>query len=81
MRIARVGALVRPGQVSVRFADGSETAVANVELPSKAGFLEQNIMAFGLGAIFVIALAIHFYRRRKASTPPVSTASPTSDGH
>lgn len=73
MRIARAGALARPGQVAVRFADGTELIVADVELPSAQSFLEQNIMVFGLGLIFVVALLIHFHRRRKPSLPATPT--------
>ena len=69
MRIARAGALPRPGNVTIRFADGTELVVANVEIPSDHSFLEQNIMVFGLAVIFLIALAIHLRRRRKSSTP------------
>jgi hypothetical protein len=66
MRVSREGALTRSGRVTVRFADGTETIVADVELPCAPGFTEQNIMLFTLAGIFVIALAIHLRRRRKA---------------
>jgi hypothetical protein len=69
MRLARAGALPRPGKVTVRFADGTELIVADVEVPSAHSFLEQNIMLFSLAAIFLIALAIHLRRRRKPSAP------------
>ena len=64
LRISREGALPRMGVVTVRFADGNETLVAGVELPSAKSFLEQNIMAIALAAIFLVALLIHSKRRR-----------------
>jgi hypothetical protein len=68
--------LPRPGDVTIRFADGAELTVANVEVPSAHSFLEQNIMVFSLAAIFLIALAIHFRRRRN---PPAPVPPATSD--
>jgi hypothetical protein len=81
MRLARAGALPRPGKVTVRFADGTELIVADVEVPSAHSFLEQNIMVFSLAVIFVIALAIHFRRRRRtaAPDPPAPAATPDQE--
>ena len=69
MRLARAGAMPRPGKVTVRFADGAQLIIADVEVPSAHSFLEQNIMVFSLAAIFLIALVIHLRRRRKLSAP------------
>ena len=79
MRIARAGALARSGRVTVRFADGVETVVSDVELPCAPGFTEQRVTLFALVVIFVIALTIHFRRRHKASTSSTPTASTVSD--
>ncbi len=73
MRLARAGALPRPGNVIVRFADESEVTVANVEVPSAQSFLERNAMLIGLAAIFVIALLVHL-RRRRTRQPAAATA-------
>lgn len=79
LRVARAGALPRPGKVTVRFADGTEVIVANVELPSAKSFVERNVTVFGLAAIFVIALLIHFRRRAKRPSAPASLPPTASD--
>jgi hypothetical protein len=81
LRQARGGAfLPRPGKVTVRFADGATTVVANVELPTQKSFLERNVMGIGLAVIFLIALTAHFRRQRKmasaTSEAPPESASP-----
>jgi len=65
LRIARVGAVSRPGTITVYFADGSEVAVAGVELPSAKSPLERHVMSIGLAVIFVLALLIHLHRQKK----------------
>jgi hypothetical protein len=77
LRVSRAGALARLGQVTVRFADGTEVVVADVELPSAQSLLERNAMVIGLVVIVAIALLIHFRRRSKPATTPAST-SPTA---
>jgi len=67
MRLARAGADPRPGRVAVRFADGTETTIGGVILPTAKPFLERNVMAIGLGTIFVIAVLIHLRHRRQPS--------------
>jgi hypothetical protein len=74
IRIARAGALPRPGTVTVRFADETEVTVGNVEVPSAQSFLERNAMMIGLVAVFAIALLVHLRRRR--TRPPAATAAP-----
>jgi hypothetical protein len=69
LRVSRAGALTRTGKVTVRFADGSEVIVADVELPSAPTFFEQNAMLIGLAAIFVVALLVHLRRRRRQAAP------------
>ncbi len=64
MRISREGALPRTGVVTVRFADDTESLIAGVELPSAKSFLEQNIMAMAMAAIFLVALLLHSKRRK-----------------
>jgi hypothetical protein len=79
MRLARTGALPRPGTVTVRFADGTEVMVANVEVPTAQSFLERNAMLIGLAAIFVIALLVHL-RRRRTRRLVASSVSSSTDG-
>lgn len=69
--------LPRPGEVTVRFADGTTKVVANVELPTETSMLERNAMGIGLAVIFVIALTFHFRRHRKTASA-ASEASPES---
>jgi hypothetical protein len=76
MRLARAGADTRPGKVAVRFADGTQTVIAGVLLPSAKPFLERNALAIGLAVIFVTAVLIHLRRRRKR--PPAAASSPTA---
>lgn len=67
MQIAPAGAKRGPGEVTVRFADGSETRLAGVELPQREGAGDKNLPLLGLGgvfAIFVIAQAVRNRRRR-----------------
>jgi hypothetical protein len=78
LRVSRAGALARLGEVTVRFADGTEVVVADVELPSAQSLLERNAMVIGLVVIIAIALLIHFRRRAKPATTPAS-APPTTD--
>jgi hypothetical protein len=78
MRLARAGALPRPGTVAVRFADGTEVTVANVELPTAQSFLERNAMLIGLAAILVIALLVHL-RRRRARRPAAASTAASAD--
>ncbi len=76
MRIARAGAMARPGRVTVRFADGTETFVDGVTLPSAKGFIERNIMGIGLTLIAAIALLIHWkHRQGKRGAPPAADAT------
>ena len=77
MRLARGGAMARLGTVTVRFADDTEVQVSNVEVPTAKSFIEENAMGFGLAVLFVIALLVHFRKRKKA---PPATAPPTPDG-
>jgi hypothetical protein len=78
MRIARAGALPRSGKIAVRFADGTEVTVANVEVPAAASFLERNAMLIGLAAILVIAVLVHL-RRRRARRPAAAPSPGTAE--
>jgi len=67
MQIAPAGAKRGPGEVTVRFADGSETRIAGVELSQREAIGDKNLPLFGLGGaftIFVIAQAVRERRRR-----------------
>ena len=79
LRVSRAEALARLGQVTVRFADGTEVVVADVELPSAQSLLERNAMVIGLVLIFAIALLIHFRRRATPAATPASAPPTTGD--
>ena len=67
MQIASAGAKRGPGEVTVRFADGSEIRVAGVELPQQEGLGDKYVSLIALGgvfAIFVIAQSIRSRRPR-----------------
>ncbi len=73
MRIARAGAMARPGRVTVRFADGTQAVVTNVLLPTAKGFIERNIMGIGLTLIAAVALVIHWrHRKSRRGQPPAA---------
>jgi len=74
MRLARGGALRRPGEVRVRFADGTETIVSDVELPTSQTFWERNIMGVGLSVLMVLVI-LHQVRRRRAQAARAATDS------
>lgn len=69
MRLARGGGHHRrPGHVTVRFADGTQTIVAGVELPTASSTSEQLYALIGFALVFVIIVIVQTRRRRKA--PP-----------
>lgn len=72
MRVARVGADRRRGNVTVTFADGSVVTISGVELPSEASFGERYGMTIGIGVLLAAFLAYQVRRRMKstASNPP-----------
>lgn len=72
MRIAHVGAHSRPGQVTVTFADGSQTVVDGVELPTAPTFGERYIMAIGMFAILALIVFGQIRRRRAAGAAPAT---------
>jgi len=76
LRLARAGALRRPGTVTVRFADHTVVAVGGVELPTAEPFSERMGMALGLGALLAILVIaeVHRRRRRAASVQKPSEA-------
>lgn len=81
MRIARVGAQHRPGQVIVRFADGTQTTVSGVEVPSRPTFGERYVMAIGMGLVFLLIVWSQMRRRRAGAEPaPDHPTIPPDDG-
>jgi len=68
MRLARVGAHRRPGNVTVRFADGTQTITAGVELPTVSTTSEQLYALIGFALVFAIVVYVQVRRRRKG--PP-----------
>jgi len=70
MQIASAGARRFPGQVTLRLADGTETTVSGVELPTPEPLGDQYVSLIGLGMIFML-LAVR-QARKKRRTPRVA---------
>lgn len=72
MRVSNAGAARRLGEVKVRFADGREMTIGDVELPSPLSRGEQYQMLIGLAVIFGLILLVNARRKRspKAPGPP-----------
>ena len=79
LRVARGDVLARPGQATVRFADGTETVVENVEVPSTQSMIERNAMVIGLAAIFIVVLVWHARRRTRLQEQTAGTAPPPAE--
>jgi len=68
MRLARGGGYHRrPGQVTVRFADGTQTIVGGVELPTASTTSERLYALIGFALVFVIVVYVQVRRRRKGA--------------
>ncbi len=67
MRICAAGANVGRGNVTVRFADGSEAVVAGVSLPEASPTSTKYMPLVGLAVIFVLVVVIRERRRRRSS--------------
>ena len=74
MRIAPKGAKRGRGEVKIRFADGTTTVMAGVELPSPETAAERYIRLAGFGVLFAVFLLVRtaWTRRRRSeqSAPP-----------
>lgn len=69
MRLASAGGHHRrAGRVTVRFADGTQTIVAGVELPTASTTPERLYGLIGFALVFLIIVIVQTRRRRKA--PP-----------
>jgi hypothetical protein len=73
MRISTVGALAGAGVVKVKFADGTETAVAGVTLPTQPPKASPLGAVLVLGLIFVVFIVYREYSRRKRPQPANDT--------
>jgi len=82
LRVAPAGAVERAAVMRVRFADGTESQIAGVLCPMPESWLSRNVPLIGLGACFVLFLAIARLRRRRGPpddqsadncTPPQTT--------
>ena len=69
LRIARIGADRRPGEVTVTFADGTTEVIAGVELPTKKSFGEHYITAITLAVIFLV-MFLTVRKKKSKPTPP-----------
>jgi hypothetical protein len=65
MQIAAAGAKRGPGEVVLRFADGSETRVAGVELPQQEGLGDKYVSLIALGGVFIVFAAVQAIRKRR----------------
>jgi hypothetical protein len=70
MRIAAGGALPGKGSVKVRFDDGTEAAIADVELPTKPESGSAYLALIGSGLIFVLFIVYNERRRRRRAGAP-----------
>lgn len=81
MRIGGEGAPRGSGTVQIRFADGSDTTVNNVELPERATAGTRYMPLIGLAAIFAIWIAIKARRSRRAAPAESGDSEfPSDDG-
>jgi hypothetical protein len=76
MQIASSGAKRGPGEVTVRFADGSETRVAGVELPQQEGLGDKYVSLVALGGVFTIFVIAQAVRKRRLRVTRRVNASP-----
>ncbi len=68
--------MARPGKAIVKFADGTEVTVDNVEVPSAQSLLERNAMVIGMAVLFVVALTWHASRRKRLQAESTDTPAP-----
>jgi len=69
-----------PGTVRIRFADGTETTVADVQLPQpKNTPIDKYVRVIGFFVIFVVAVAIFSIRQRKRPAAEASGEDPDPD--
>jgi hypothetical protein len=78
MRVYQPGTRRGQGTVVVRFADGSEVQVSGVEMPTPEAMSDKYAPLIGLGAIFIIWLAIGAKRRGKIRRTKASEQDPTT---
>jgi len=76
MRIYQPGTRRGLGTVLVRFADDSELKISGVEMPTPEAISDKYAPLIGLGAIFIIWLAIGARRRAKARRAGASEEDP-----
>ncbi len=80
MRLALLGGdHPRPGAVTIRFADGTETVVSGVELPTAAATHERLVSLIGFALIFGIVVLVQVVRRRKKGPARAASAPPAVD--
>jgi hypothetical protein len=65
MRVGRAGALPGKGTVRVKFNDGTEAMISDVELPTKPEGGSAYLALIGTGAIFVLFILYNERRRRR----------------
>jgi hypothetical protein len=70
MQIAPAGAKRGPGDVTVRFADGSETRVTGVESPQQERLGDKYVSLIALGSVFTIFVIAQAARKRRARVTP-----------
>lgn len=83
MQVAPAGAQRQRGRVLVRFADGAEESIADVEVPGIEHASDRHVPLLGLSIIFVLWLVARAFRRRRAhrtaaDTEPGAGISPSN---
>lgn len=67
LRVAREGAQRRPGNVRVRFADGTEYVVAGVEVPARESVQERFVALIGTALIVAALVWVQMRSRRRTA--------------
>lgn len=68
--ISREGTARGTGTITLTFADGTQTAIADVPLPVAPSWLDQNLMVIGM--LVLLVGAVVFHRRRRTPRAPAA---------
>lgn len=79
LRIARSGAREGRGDITLRFADGSETTVSNIIVPTTPHYSEHFLGPIALGVLLLAAIGYEMRRRRRVRAQPPSSEPPANE--